>query len=71
MPASNWNGKLQAVGNGAWAGAIGYARARNSPRAPVMRRRLPNTGHVGNTAKFVPGHPEKMVDYGPTAPCTR
>ena len=26
MPASNWNGKLQAVGNGAWAGAIGYAQ---------------------------------------------
>jgi feruloyl esterase len=63
MPASNWNGKLQAVGNGAWAGTIGYA-ALGTASAPVMRRRLPNTGHVGNTAKFVPGHPEKMVDYG-------
>src|ERR1017187_5829295 len=24
MPASGWNGKLQAVGNGGWSGAIGY-----------------------------------------------
>ncbi len=25
LPAENWNGKFQAVGNGAWNGAIGYA----------------------------------------------
>src|SRR5688500_13437489 len=25
MPASNWNGKFQAVGNGGWAGTISYA----------------------------------------------
>src|SRR5580698_8919092 len=24
MPASGWNGKLESVGNGAWAGSIGY-----------------------------------------------
>src|SRR5271166_2480992 len=24
MPAEGWNGKLQSVGNGAWAGTIGY-----------------------------------------------
>src|SRR3954467_2262935 len=24
MPASGWNGKLEAVGNGGWAGTIGY-----------------------------------------------
>src|SRR4030095_8485151 len=23
-----------------------------------------DTGHIGNTASFVPGHPEKLVDYG-------
>ena len=27
LPTSNWNGKLQAVGNGAFNGAIGYDRA--------------------------------------------
>src|SRR3979490_120139 len=25
LPASGWNGKFQAVGNGGWAGTIGYA----------------------------------------------
>ena len=25
LPTANWNGKFQAVGNGAWSGAIGYA----------------------------------------------
>ena len=25
LPASGWNGKYQAVGNGGWAGTIGYA----------------------------------------------
>ena len=25
LPASNWNGKFQAVGNGGWAGSINYA----------------------------------------------
>src|SRR3954464_9117251 len=25
LPVTNWNGKFQAVGNGAWNGAIGYA----------------------------------------------
>src|ERR1700727_1306128 len=24
MPATGWNGKLETVGNGAWAGSIGY-----------------------------------------------
>src|SRR5256886_10665453 len=25
MPATDWNGKFQAVGNGGWSGAISYA----------------------------------------------
>src|SRR5580700_6559140 len=25
LPVENWNGKFQAVGNGAWTGTIGYA----------------------------------------------
>jgi feruloyl esterase len=63
MPASNWNGKLQSVGNGAWAGTIGYA-ALGAALASGYATTATDTGHVGNTAKFVPGHPEKMVDYG-------
>ena len=63
MPASNWNGKLQSVGNGAWAGTIGYA-ALGAALTSGYATAATDTGHVGNTAKFVPGHPEKMVDYG-------
>ena len=32
-----------------------------SPQA--MRRPAPTQGHVGNNADFVPGHPEKLVDF--------
>ena len=63
LPASGWNGKFQAVGNGAFNGAIAY---------PAMGRALArgyatastDTGHVGNTASFALGHPEKLIDFG-------
>ena len=63
LPAAGWNGKLQSVGNGGWAGVIRIRRLRRrSP--PAMPRAATDTGHVGNTAEFVPGHREKLVDYG-------
>ena len=63
LPAENWNGKFQAVGNGGWAGTIslsamatalqeGYATASN------------DTGHKGGSAQFAVGHPEKVIDFG-------
>ena len=56
LPASGWNGKFQAVGNGAFSGAIAY---------PAMGRALArgyaaastDTGHAGNSASFALGHP--------------
>jgi len=63
LPASGWNGKLQSVGNGAWAGTIGYA-ALAAAVSGGYATAATDTGHVGNTARFVPGHPEKMIDYG-------
>jgi len=62
LPASGWNGKFQAVGNGGWAGSItfpamaqalkeGYATASN------------DTGHTGQDPVFALGHPEKLVDF--------
>ncbi len=62
MPASGWNGKFQAVGNGGWSGAInpgalaaalhrGYAAAGT------------DTGHSGGRAEFALGHPEKLIDF--------
>jgi feruloyl esterase len=63
LPAAGWNGKLQSVGNGAWAGVIGYP-ALGAALAKGYAAAATDTGHIGNTASFVPGHPEKLVDYG-------
>ena len=63
MPAANWNGKFQAVGNGAFNGAIGYpalATALGRGYAAAST----DTGHVGGGASFALGHPEKVVDFG-------
>jgi len=66
LPASNWNRKFEANGNGGWGGSIqpgvlagglqrGYATA------------MTDTGHQGNCAAFALGHPEKVVDFGDRA----
>jgi feruloyl esterase len=63
LPASGWNGKFQAVGNGAFSGAIAYpAMARALARGYAAAST--DTGHVGNTASFALGHPEKLIDFG-------
>jgi feruloyl esterase len=63
LPSSNWNGKLQAVGNGAFSGAIGYPAMMTALRAGYATAST-DTGHVGNNAEFALGHPEKIVDFG-------
>src|SRR5687767_3706821 len=62
MPASGWNGKLQVVGNGGMAGTIPYAAMAAALNAGYATAGT-DTGHVGNNADFVPGHPEKLVDF--------
>ena len=62
LPAAGWNGKLQAVGNGAWAGTISYpamATALAAGYATVST----DTGHAGGNANFMVGHPEKLKDF--------
>jgi len=63
LPSGGWNGKLQSVGNGAWAGVIPFPALGDAVQAGYAAAAT-DTGHVGNTATFVPGHPEKMIDYG-------
>ena len=63
LPAANWNGKFQAVGNGAFTGAINYAAmtaALNRGYATAST----DTGHVGDGARWSQGHPEKVIDFG-------
>jgi feruloyl esterase len=62
MPASGWNGKLESVGNGAWAGSLGYS-AMATALAAGYAAASTDTGHTGNTATFITGHPEKVVDF--------
>src|SRR5262249_42134472 len=63
LPASGWNGKYQAVGNGAFNGSIAYP-ALTTAVARGYAASSTDTGHSGNTAAFAPGHPEKVVDFG-------
>jgi feruloyl esterase len=63
MPAGNWDGKLQAVGNGGWAGSIGYA-AMAKALSQGYATASTDTGHTTPGGSFVAGHPEKLIDYG-------
>src|ERR1700688_2828918 len=63
LPASGWNGKFQAVGNGGWAGTISYPALAQAVVGGYASAST-DTGHTGNTAAFAPGHPEKVIDMG-------
>ena len=62
LPQQAWNGKLEAVGNGAWSGSI-----PTSAMAEAVRRGYAaastDTGHTGGSAGFALGHPEKLIDF--------
>jgi feruloyl esterase len=62
MPASSWNGKFQAVGNGAFNGTISYP-AMMTALARGYATSSTDTGHTGPGARFGLGHPEKVVDF--------
>ena len=61
LPAIGWNGKLQTVGNGGWAGTIPYGALAAAVMAGYAGAGT-DTGHVGNNADFALGHPEKVID---------
>ena len=62
LPASGWNGKFQAVGNGGWAGTISYA-AMAAAVARGYASASTDTGHSTPGPSFAVGHPEKLADY--------
>ena len=62
LPATGWNRKLQAVGNGGWAGVISYTAMADAVRAGYATVST-DTGHVGGSGSFVLGHPEKLIDF--------
>ena len=62
LPAENWNGKFQAVGNGGWAGTISYAAMATAVQEGYATASN-DTGHKGGSALFAVDHPEKLVDF--------
>jgi|WetSurMetagenome_2_1015567.scaffolds.fasta_scaffold28826_3 feruloyl esterase len=67
LPAENWNGKLQVVGNGGWAGSISYSAMAAALKEGYATAST-DTGHkpneAGGNGMFALGHPEKLVDFG-------
>jgi feruloyl esterase len=66
LPTENWNGKLQVVGNGGWAGSISYPQMAAALREGYAVASN-DTGHrandMGGGGMFGLGHPEKIVDF--------
>jgi feruloyl esterase len=65
MPLTGWNGKLQGLGNGGFAGVIddfelGASIAKGYAAVAT------DTGHTGSPvdAAWALGHPEKIIDFG-------
>ena len=62
LPAADWNGKFQAVGNGGWAGTISYGALASALQEGYATAST-DTGHAGANASFAIGHPEKVIDF--------
>ena len=54
LPAANWNNSLESVGNGAWAGTIGYAAMATAVAAGYAAAGT-DTGHTGGNVMFIVG----------------
>ena len=66
LPASGWNGNFKGVGNGGFAGTIGYAALGTALQAGYAAAST-DTGHEGGNANFALGaneHPEMLIDFG-------
>jgi feruloyl esterase len=66
LPTENWNGKLQVVGNGGWAGTVSYPAMAAALREGYATASN-DTGHrandLGGGGMFALGHPEKITDF--------
>src|SRR3954465_15895100 len=65
LPSSRWNGKLQGIGNGGFAGLIDDMQLGMALKAGYAATAT-DTGHTGSPidAAWAKGHPEKVVDFG-------
>ena len=65
MPSPGWNGKFQGVGNGGFAGTIGWGEMAAAV-AQGYAAAGTDTGHQGGAvdASWALGHPQKVIDFG-------
>ena len=65
LPVSGWNGRLQGIGNGGFAGLIDNHSLGKAVKAGFVATAT-DTGHTGSPidATWALGHPEKVVDFG-------
>ncbi len=65
LPDSGWNGKLQGIGNGGFAGLIDTMQLGQALKAGYVATAT-DTGHTGSPidAGWALGHPEKVIDFG-------
>src|SRR5438045_3657906 len=61
LPAE-WNQKLQAVGNGGWAGTISYATMAEAVKSCYATAST-DTGHSTSGGSFALGHPDKLIQF--------
>jgi feruloyl esterase len=66
LPSDDWNGKLQGVGNGAWAGSISYSAMAGALAAGYVTAST-DTGHRGGRPDFLREHADKVVDFAERA----
>ncbi len=65
LPAQGWNGRFQGVGNGGFAGSIGYSSLAAAVQGGYAAASTDTGHHPGGTdASWAKGHPEKVTDFG-------
>lgn len=65
LPTSGWNRKFQGIGNGGFAGSIGFGQLADAV-AHGYATASTDTGHTGDgiDATWALSHPEKIADFG-------
>jgi Tannase and feruloyl esterase len=65
LPAKDWNGRFQGIGNGGFAGSISYSALAGAVEDGDAAAAT-DTGHKagGTDAGWAKGHPERIIDFG-------
>ena len=67
IPSAGWNGRFYGIGNGGYAGTIGYGALGAAVRRGYAAAST-DTGHTAKSgapdASWALGHPQKIIDFG-------